>query len=53
MKPVLIQTMIKRNRKDKPTPALDEKLYIDSATPLTKFIFWGLAAIVILSVAIA
>ena len=53
MKPVLIQSIMKRNRKDRPKPELDENLYIDTATPVAKFIFWGLAAIIILSVAIA
>ena len=53
MKPVLIQSIMKRNRKDKTVPELDDKLYVDTATPVAKFIFWGLAAIVILSVALA
>lgn len=53
MKPVLIQSIMKRNRKDKPTPELDEKLYVDSATPIAHFIFWGLGAIILLSLFLA
>ena len=53
MKPVLVQSLIKNRRKNRPTPALDEKLYVDTATPVARFIFWALAAIVILSVALS
>ena len=53
MKPVLIQTLIKHNRKNKPVPKLDEQLYADTNTPLAKFVFWGLAAIIVLSLLLA
>ena len=53
MKPVLIQSIMKRNRKDKTVPELDDKLYVDTATPVAKFIFWGLAAVILLSLLIA
>ena len=53
MKPVLIQTLIKRNKqKAKPQPLPDD-LIVDTATPTAKFIFWALAAIIILSLLIA
>lgn len=53
MKPVLIQSIMKRNRKNKPTPELDEKIYVDNNTPLAKFIFWFLGAIIFLSILLA
>ena len=53
MKPVLVQTLIKHRRKSQPIKDLDEKIYADTATPTAKIIFWALAAIIILSVAIA
>ena len=40
-------------RKDKTVPELDDKLYVDTATPVAKFIFWGLAAVILLSLLIA
>ena len=53
MKPVLIQHLIKNKKKGTTPKNIDEDLIVDTATPLAKFIFWGLAAIIILSVIIA
>lgn len=51
MKPVLIQTLMKHSRKNKPTPKLDKQSHTDN--PLATFVFWGLAAIVLLSLLLA
>ena len=53
MKPVIVQSVMKRRRHNRPTPELDDKLYVDTATPTAKFVFWGLAAVVVLSLLIA
>ena len=53
MKPILIQAIMKNRRKGRPVPELDDKIYTDHHTPLAKFIFWGLAAIILLSLLLA
>ena len=53
MKPVLIQTLIRNNKKKTKAQPLSNDLHIDTATPIAKFIFWALAATIFLSILIA
>ena len=53
MIPIIIQSAIKRQRQNRPTPDLDETIYVGKTSPAAKFVFWGLAAVILLSLLIA
>lgn len=53
MKPVLIQHLIKNNKKQVKPTKIEDVPIVDTATPLTKFIFWALAIVIILSILLA